>query len=134
MPGDELDLRVPGAGLVDLGQVGIDHRRPHGEVLVGVEGLREREVLGEGEGGQAGGRGGVGVLGDASGAVAGIDAMAMGVYEFHLIALLVRARIRGGGAVLKQQSPHLSTACPRVGSGRKCRAQTAFYGRSRRGF
>ena len=87
--GDELDLRVPGAGLVDLGQIGIDHRRPHGEVLVGVEGLREREVLGEGEGGQAGGRGGVGVLGDTSDAVAGIDAMAMGVYEFHLIVLLV---------------------------------------------
>ena len=132
--GDEFDLRVPGAGLVDFGQVGIHHLRPHGEVLVGVEGRREREVLSEGEGGEAGGRGGISVLGDGAGAVAGIDAMAMGVYSFHLIALLVRVRIRGGGAVLKQQSPHLSTACPRVGSGRKCRAQTAFYGRSRRGF
>ena len=48
-----------------------------------------REVLGEGEGGEAGGRGGVGVLGDASGAVAGIDAMAMGVYEFHTLPLPV---------------------------------------------
>lgn len=99
MPGDELYLRVPGAGLVDLGQIGIDHRRPHGEVLVGVEGLREREVLGEGEGGQAGGRGGVGVLGDTSDAVAGIDAMAMGVYEFHLIVLLVHVWTGGGSAV-----------------------------------
>ena len=87
--GDEFDLRVPGAGLVDLGQVGIHHLRPHGEVLVRVEGRREREVLGEGEGGQAGGRGGVGVLGDTSDAVAGIDAMAMGVYEFHTLPLPV---------------------------------------------
>lgn len=30
-----------------------------------------------------GGRGGVGVLGDTSDAVTGIDAMAVGVYEFH---------------------------------------------------
>ena len=69
---------------------------------------------------QAGGRGGVGVLGDTADAVAGIDAMAMGVYEFHLIVLLVhvwggdgsavsewlmlpvRGRGGGGSAVLKQ--------------------------------
>ena len=81
---------MPGAGLVDFSQVGIHHLRPHGEVLVRVEGRREREVLGEGEGGEAGGRGGISVLGDGAGAVAGIDAVAMGVYEFHTLPLPVQ--------------------------------------------
>ena len=38
----------------------------------------------------AGGRGGISVLGDGAGAVAGIDAVAMGVYEFHTLPLPVQ--------------------------------------------
>ena len=133
--GDEFDLRVPGAGLVDFSQVGIHHLRPHGEVLVRVEGRREREVLGEGEGGQAGGRGGVGVLGDACRCRGRNRRNGNGCLRVPLNCSPCPCAGFGVVVPCSNSNPRISRPLVRVcGSGRKCRAQTAFYGRSRRGF
>ena len=72
-----------GASLLDLGQVARQVLLGHGEIAVGVEGCRQREVLGEGKRGQAGGSCGVGIFRHRAGTVAGVHAVAVGVDEFH---------------------------------------------------